>query len=159
MSDALLAFADPLAPGFTGFPSDRDHARGKWADAFKAMIDNIVPAATLQATFATVAREKFYDTVELASGMSPEDAAADLADAWSAAISTFAAGTSLPAFGAWTPGVVGVQYAALALALKALFETPSFVAARQLADIASAFHTATIGLTATTTNGAPLSYT
>lgn len=159
MSDELSTFSDPLALGFSGFPTDRDDARAKWADAFEAMLDHIVPAATLQPTYAAVARTAFFDTLELANGISAKNAATDLADAWSAAILTFAPGASLPAFGSWTPGVVALQHAALETALKALFATPGFVAAQQLAAVAAALHLATVTLTAVTTNGVALAYT
>jgi hypothetical protein len=170
LTTELQRFADASVPIFAGSPTTRDDARQHWAHAFRIYFAKVTdsvgspltpPQASIQVTFADDVEHAFHDQLQLAPALSAQDAAADLADAWHAAMRAIKAGlggtvppsTTVHAFSKWTPttgsrDVVDDRRDQLATTLAALFTAPAIVAAARLGDIAQAFHAATSGLVA-----------
>lgn len=178
--DELERFCDPLATSFTGSPTTRDDARQHWAHAFRvyfAQVADLVgsaitpPQATIEPTFPDDVEQAFYQQLQLAASLSARDAAVDFADAWRAGLRALHPGTggTIPpstvvyAFTSWTPtapprDIVDDRRDQLADDLTLVFSAPAIAAAPRLHDIADAFHRATEAITATSSVGAPITY-
>jgi hypothetical protein len=181
MFDELERFCDPGATTFDGYATTRDRARNRWADAFSAFLheieDRVVRSGAdidLVGSHGTVnldgvgpgtsARDAFFATLDLTTGILPLAAAEDFAGAWRAGMLAIIAGpgssvsgdTVVQNFASWVD--VETRYAALRLALLPIFSTPRFGIPAQLERIARAFLAATDGIQALSLSGEPLRY-
>ena len=158
----LQRFADPIAPVFAGWPSNRPDARRKWAHAYAVYADDLVdvsPVLTPRAVslvFGAIEQAFFVElTLE---NPTVERAAEDFADAWRAAVGALAPGAS-PVDGSSTPFTfvamepvdVAARWTQLRAALIVAFRTHASTRREDLRQIADAFHAATTGLRSTPT--------
>ena len=155
--------ATTLANALAGFPGSQVLARAKWADAIQSYLAELVPAAMLQPTYATVARAAFFAQVKLTDGVNVTTAAKDIADAWRAAMYSFVASGTPTTFVTWvptTPGHTNVDTARDVLVglLVPLFTTGGLVASAQLYAVASAIHSVTFAIPFTSSTG-PAAFT
>lgn len=155
--------AATLANALAGFPGSQVLARAKWADAIQSYLAELIPAAMLQPTYATVARAAFFAKVKLTDGVNVATAAEDIADAWRAAMYSFVASGAPITFVAWvptTPGHTNVDTArdVLVALLIPLFMAGGLVARTQLLAVASAIHSVTFAIPFASSTG-PAAFT
>ncbi len=155
--------ASTLANALAGFPGSQVLARAKWADAIQSYLAEIMPAGTLQPTYAAVARAAFFAQVKLTDGVNVAIAAQDIANAWRAAMYSFVGSVAPTTFVAWvptTPGQTNVDTArdVLVTLLIPLFTTGGLVAPTQLLAVALTIHSVTFAIPFTSSTG-PAAFT
>jgi hypothetical protein len=157
----LQRFADPSAPVFEGWPTSRVAARHRWASAFTAYVDDaedVLPVLTPSAVTLAFdfVEDAFFTELDL-DNASVEEAARDFADAWRTAIRALAPGASASdgstvfAFVAIDPLDVTTRHLALETALIPVLRRGRTTRRDDLAEIADAFHAATVGIRSTVT--------
>lgn len=156
----LEAFHDAGASSFVGYPSDRESARDRWAEAFTTYVSELecldpLLSPTDGATFALV-EAAFRGPLTLLNKMSAAATAAEFSAAWLAGVSAIlllgapATYSALPVSAIiWNPPTqLSDRKNQLESALTALFQAPAINPSVRLQAIAAAFHLATTALTA-----------
>ena len=156
LKNKLSEFCDPDYASFAGFPTSRDIAREKWAQAFYAYINKAdesftgVPPGHSSMSMTSVESD-FNGDLDLTQSTSAATAAADFAGAWQKAVKGITAGSTTSdgtatykLFQGFTD--VSSQYDTLLSTLTGLFSNPTTATSQRLLDISTAFHTATTGI-------------
>lgn len=134
--DRIRRFGDIEYMWFAGTPTSEDDARWKWGQAFRDYVSTISPSAG-----TLTVDEAFHDTLRLELAFTSQPPESDFAAAWAAgmrAMTGVAAG--------WDPVMLAAREQALRTTLQTLFASPILNAVQRLTDIATAFHTATVGI-------------
>tara|TARA_R110002096_G_scaffold433887_1_gene653680 strand:+ start:21968 stop:22513 length:546 start_codon:yes stop_codon:yes gene_type:complete len=160
LSAELHAFHDSRSPTFVGFPTTRDQARDRWASAFDTYVGDLVCLDPLltpgNGANLLGVKAAFRAPLSLAQSIGAPAKAAEFAAAWQAAMLSILLLGSPAAYGVapvasilwFPPPDLIARHAALVAELTRLFETPAVTIGLRLDNIANAFHTATVAMSA-----------